>query len=252
MAYIKTQFDSWSFTRFSDYDRCPAFAKYKHLEKRDQGPKNPAMQRGADVADNTDAWFKGTRKTMPTELKPLAATYRALKKDKTVQAEANWGFTKSWEPCSTTDWNRCWLRVKVDILTLTGLDKQGLNASELNLYDSKTGKFSEYAVAGYEMQLNLYAAAGTVVFPTAQKINTQLLFSDLGVKHPADKPKVYTRAEAQAEIKQWEKRVKPMFSDKRFAPKPGNHCRWCPFSKNYSYVDAATGQRVSRPGPCKF
>jgi len=246
MAWIKDKFDSWSFTRYSDYDRCPAFAKYKHLMKLDQGPKNPAMQRGADVADHTDAWFKGKRRAMPAELKPLAPLYRALKKDKTVQAEANWGFTREWEPCAPTDWNRCWLRVKVDILTTAN------GAKVLNLYDSKTGKFSDYAVAGYEMQLNLYAAAGTVVFPTAQTINTQLLFSDLGRVHPQQGPKVYTRNEAQAEIKAWEKRVKPMFNDKRFAPKPGNHCRWCPFSKNYSYVDATTGKRVARPGPCKF
>lgn len=246
MPYTQSQFTSWSFTRYSDYDRCPAFAKYKHLLKMDQGPKNPAMQRGADIAEESDKWFKGQRRTMPKELTPLASTYRALKKDKTVQAEANWGFTRQWEPCRPTDWDRCWLRAKVDILTH---DKR---ISILNLYDSKTGKFSEYAVAGYELQLNLYAAVGTIMFPTAQTINTQLLFSDLGVKHPADAPKAYTRAEAQKEIKEWEKRTRAMFNDKKFLPKPGAHCRWCPFSKNYSYVDAATGQRVARPGPCKY
>jgi len=38
----------------------------------------------------------------------------------------------------------------------------------------------------------------------------------------------------------------------RATSKPGNHCRWCPFSKNYSYVDPMTGERVARPGHCKF
>jgi len=242
---VKTQFDSWSFTRWSDYDRCPAFAKYKHLQKLDQGPKNPAMQRGADVADSTDQWFKGMRRTMPVELKPLAPVYKALKKDKTVQAEANWGFTKDWTPCSPTDWNRCFLRVKIDILTTAD------GAKTLNLYDSKTGKYSDYAVAGYELQLNLYAAAGTVVFPTAKLINTQLLFSDIGRVHPFEGPKVYTQKQAAGEIKEWEKRIKPMFNDKRFAPKPGNHCRWCPFSKNATFPDGKGGTIV-RKGPCKF
>lgn len=233
MPFIQKQFNAWSFTRWKDYDRCPAFAKYKHLDKLDQGPKHPAMQRGADIADETDQWFKGTRRVMPKELKPLEPIYKALKKDKTVQTESSWGFTRDWEPCGVTDWNRCWLRVKVDILTTAD------GARVLNLYDSKTGKFSEAAAFDYGMQLNLYAAAGTVMYPTAELINTQLLFSDLGIVHPKEGPKPYTRQQAQGEIKAWEKRVKPMFNDRRFAPTPGDYCRWCPYSK-------------AKGGPCKY
>lgn len=241
------QFKSWSYTRLSDYERCPAFANYKHLLKLPE-PKGAAMQRGADIAQATEDWFKGTRRTMPTELKPLGDVYKILKKDKTVQAEANWGFTKDWEPCSSTDWNRCWLRMKIDILTVEGADKQNLNAKTLNLYDSKTGKYNAYAVAGYEDQLNLYATGGVVMFPTVQDINVRLLFSDLGIMHPRAEPKVYTNKEAQAQRKVWERRVKPMFNDTRFTPKPGPYCSWCPFSKNYK--DRETG--VPIPGPCKY
>lgn len=226
------QFKSWSFTRYADYTRCPAFANYKHLQKLDQGPKHPAMQRGADIADATEKWFKRERRTMPKELKPLEATYKALRKDPTVQAEAAWGFTRDWEPCGVTDWNRCWLRCKVDILT------ESDGSKILNLYDSKTGKYSDYKVADYQLQLSLYATAGTVMFPLAERITTQLLFSDLGVEYPTP-ARVFTKAEAQKELKTWEKRVKPMFRDTKFLPRPNYGCRWCPFSK-------ANG------GPCKY
>ena len=223
---------SWSFTRYSDYNRCPAFFKYKYLDKLPT-PKHPAMQRGADIADATEKWFKRERRTIPPELKPLESTYKALRKDPTVQAEAAWGFTRDWEPCGVKDWDRCFLRCKIDILTTSR------DSTILNLYDSKTGKFSEHKVAEYQQQLKLYASAGTVMFPQAKKITTQLLFSDLGIKYPQEEPRVFTRAEAEAEIKEWEKKIKPMFADTQYAPRPNYSCRWCPFSR-------------SKGGPCKY
>lgn len=101
------QFKAWSFTRWSDYETCPAMAKYKHLDKL-PAPQHPAAARGADIAQRTEDWLNGDLKTMPMELKPLAAEYRTIKRDKTTKAEAFWGFTKDWEPCATDDWNRCW------------------------------------------------------------------------------------------------------------------------------------------------
>lgn len=226
------QFTSWSYTRLSDYEMCPAFANYKHLQKLDQGPKNPAMQRGADVADATEKWFKGLRRTMPPELKPLKDEYARLKKDKSLVAEANWGFTIKWEPCSPTDWNRCWLRVKIDIHTIS---KDG---KKVCIDDNKTGKYSDFKIAGYEDQLDLYATSGAIMYPVAQELQTRLLFSDLGIIHPQTGPRVFSRKEALAGQKRWEKRVKPLFADTRFAPRPGYHCGWCPFSK-------------AKGGPCK-
>jgi hypothetical protein len=37
----------------------------------------------------------------------------------------------------------------------------------------------------------------------------------------------------------WAKRVKPLFADKSFLPRPGQHCKWCHLSK-------------SKGGPCPY
>jgi hypothetical protein len=238
---VKT-FTSVSYTRLSDYEQCPLFANYKHLVKLPT-PKNDAMQRGADIADATDEWFKGTRRTMPKELAPLKSEYQLIKKDKSTVAEANWGFTRTWEPCSPTDWNRCWLRVKIDIQRITP------DGKILKIDDSKTGKYSEYKVAGYEDQLRLYTTTGVIMFPKVQEIQTRLLFSDLGLIHPNTGPRTYTAKEAVAMRKDWERRFKPMMADTKFAPRPGPYCRWCPFSKNATDKD---GKPLITAGKCKY
>jgi hypothetical protein len=228
---VKT-FKAWSFTRFSDYERCPAFAKYKHLDKL-PSPKHPAADRGIRVAQQTEDWMNGDRRTMPKELKPLESEYRLIKRDPSTVAEASWGFTKDWEPCETTDWNRCWLRVKIDLC------RQSKDGKLVKIDDNKTGKFSEYNVAQYMLQLDLYAAAGVTMIPTLEVVETRLLFSDLGIIHPKEGPAVYTAKQAMKSRKEWDKRVRPMLNDTRFAPRPSRACSWCPYSK-------------SKGGPCKF
>lgn len=225
-------FKSWSFSRWKDYDTCPAFAKYKHIDKL-PAPKHPAAERGIQIAKDTEDWFNGDRRNMPKELKPLEKEYRVIKADKSTIAECGWAFTKEWEPCEMTDWNRCWLRVKIDLF------RKSKDETVLKIDDNKTGKYTEYNVPSYELQLDLYAAAGVVMFPRTKTIETRLLFSDLGIIHPQNGPAVYTAKQALASKREWEKRVKPMFADTRFAPRPSNFCRGCPYSK-------------AKGGPCKF
>jgi hypothetical protein len=92
--------------------------------------------------------------------------------------------------------------VKIDLF------RKSKDETVLKIDDNKTGKYTEYNVPSYELQLDLYAAAGVVMFPRTKTIETRLLFSDLGIIHPQNGPAVYTAKQALASKREWEKRVK--------------------------------------------
>ena len=199
---------SWSYSRYATYEECPAKAKYKFIEKLKE-PSAPAMERGNDIHKLAEKFTKGELKKLPPELKLFTEQFKELKKSSPV-VEESWSFRRDWSQTTWDDWTGCWLRVKVDAAcaeTNTGY-----------IIDHKTGKQRD----GYDTQLSLYALSGFLINPTWEEINTQLWFLDSG----SIVEKMYKKEEAASLKKEWEKRVTPMLNDTRFAPKPGNGCRF--------------------------
>lgn len=220
---IKTvrKITSWSYSRFSQYNKCPASAKYKFIDKLPE-PSNEAMTRGNEIHKLAENYTKGLIKTLPPELIKFKEEFKELKASKAI-VEETWAFTKEWMQTTWNDWNNCWLRVKSDAACVDGTD--------LYAIDHKTGKPRD----GYEDQLHLTATAGMLKFPHVKKVVTQLWYLDAGEMVE----KTYDAKDVAKMQKDWDKRTTPMLNDTRFAPNPGNHCRWCHFSK-------------SKGGPCKF
>lgn len=215
------QITSWSYSRFSQYQKCPASAKYKFLDKIPD-PGNDAMQRGNDIHKMAEDYVKGSIKKLPKELQLFKHEFEVLKNSNAV-LEQTFAFTKDWNETVWNDWQGCAVRIKTDAYCL--------DEDTLYIIDHKTGKER----GGYEEQLELYALGGMLKFPHVNFVNTQLWYLDSGkpveVTFPA---KLMPKLRAG-----WDKKVKPMLNDTRFAPKPGNHCTWCPYSKK-------------KNGPCKF
>lgn len=229
------RFSSWSFTRWNDYMRCPAFAKYKHLDKvATNAQAHPAMSRGAELAKKSEDYFKKPRAKLPVEFMPLASTYRDIKAKGNLSVEQDWGFTRDWEPCAWNDWDRCFLRVKIDVAWV----EQTRNADTLHIRDQKTGKHDERKYEEYQLQLDLYGVAGLSRMPTVDVVTTQLMYSDLGKLHP-ESPSMYKRVDLSKMQAAWEKRIRPLLNDTRFSPRPGAYCRWCDFAK-------------AKGGPCRY
>lgn len=213
---------SWSYSRFSCYDKCPAKAKYKFIDKLPD-PGGPAMERGNLIHKLAEDYTLGKIKKLPPELQRFKDQFTELKKSKPM-VEQTWAFTKHWVKTVYNDWNNCALRIKADASCLDGEEV-------LYVIDHKTGKMYDTNKA----QLELTAAAAPIMFPKIKKIITQLWYLDSGDVVEEE----YAAADAPTLRKEWDKRVEPMLSDTRFAPKPSHECRWCPFSK-------------SKGGPCKF
>lgn len=225
---------SWSFSRYGDYKKCPAAFKYKHLDKIKE-PPNAAMQRGTDIHKLAEDFVKGTTKKLPAELGLFKDEFAALKKQKVKFVEESWSFTQSWGLTTWNDWNGCWLRVKLDVAYVHP------EHNVLVPIDYKTGKFRDDKNAEYELQLELYGLAGLVQQPDIEVASPRLWYLDEGKVYPdpTEREIEYTQADVPRLKKVWMARVAPMFRDKTFKPTPGDHCRWCHYSK-------------SKSGPCKF
>lgn len=224
---MPSSFNAWSFSRWQDYERCPAFAKYKHLDRLPT-EGGPAAARGTAIHQGAEAFVRKPAAKLLPELKLFKAKLLQLRKlRKAVQVEAMWGFDRNWQPCRWDDWGNCWLRVKMDASYLRP-------PTVLNMVDWKSGR--PKPLLDHE-QLKLYGVAGLRTYPHAVEARGVLHYTDHGPR--ADAQLVVKRSEERHLIKFWEGRVKPMFNDRRFAPRPGPYCSWCDFAK-------------SKGGPCKY
>lgn len=257
--YDKTtkQFTSWSYSRYRDYKRCPAFAKYKHLDKLPE-PSSPAMARGSAIGAMAEDYVNGKLRNLPAELyafKPHFEAARGLFKKGGVYVEESWCFDNQWRPikhafpldskgemnwgafkeADWTAWRSIWLRVKMD---LCGVDK-GVNV--LRPVDHKTGKYRENDIGSYLEQLEIYSLGGMLQFPDVVGASPELWFLDADVNYPSvNREEIYyDRKELPRLQKIWMARVQPMFKDTTFRPTPNAKCTYCTYSK-------------AKGGPCKF
>lgn len=226
---------SWSFTRYNDYKKCPAFFKFKHVDRIAE-PPNAAMQRGTDIHKLAEDYTLGKKKTLPPELKLFAAQFAELKKQKIKVVEETWAFKADWTETRYDDWNGCALRIKLDV-AYTNVQHMALVP-----IDHKTGKCRDEEHSKYLEQLELYALGGLIKYPDIKVVSPRLWYLDHGIvfPDPEETEIEYTPADLPKLKKSWEKKVFPMFQDKSFKPTPSDEaCKWCFYSK-------------SKNGPCKF
>jgi len=237
MTTSKLQFTAWSASRLSDYDKCPAYAKYKHLLPQYKGwdSGGAAANRGTEIHEAAAAYVAGHTAKLHSDLKnpKVAKLLKTLRKgyaDRKVWVEMMLCFDKKWQLLRDKFSPAVWLRVKCDVLWR--------KPDTIAVVDYKTGRLK--TGEEYDEQLNLYAVGALTAY-SADRAESSLLFTDHGdvVARPAG---TITREELRDAQKAWEKRVKPMFSDKWHAPKPGRACEYCPYSHNSGREDS----------PCKF
>lgn len=216
---------AWSYSRYADYKQCPLRFKLKHIERRKE-PGSPAMQRGSEIHTEGELYLKAKKRP-----RKVPDSYRHFKEEMEQLhglkplVEQQWGFTQSWTP---TGWfgGDTWLRIICDVVVL-------YDDNTVDLIDFKTGR--KYDTN--EEQVELFSAAPFIKYPEVQEVQTRLWYLDQETDNEV--LRTYTRADYENIRKAWEKKIVPMFKDKRFAPTPNEKCRWCAFAKN-------------RGGPCPY
>lgn len=249
---VVKQFTAWSYSRYKDHRDCPRYAHWKHILKKPEGPKSPAMQRGGDIHKEAEHYVGGCEPrdfmVMPEAskklyekrggryyLKKVPASAIAFKKEMEelrkgqAIAEGKWGLTNAWKPIDFFDWARCWCRLVLDAHFMPTKKKA-------RVIDFKTGKvyFDDNAE-----QMELYAVGAVEYYPTAEEVDVELWYFDQPRSKgnaTAETPgnpmvKTYNRKQVQALQGKWRRKVVPILMDKRFVPTPGQKCRWCDYSK---------------------
>lgn len=244
---------SFSYSRLNDYADpafgCPRKAKYKHVDRLPT-PGSPAMMRGNAIHRMAELYITKKRITFPavqeafrrdagTYTRDLYDEHLSDWKDKIFpvfeehfddlrrvggQAESQWAFTKGWEStCSWFDRN-AWARLVVDWW-------EEFDDGTASVIDFKTGKLND----GHREQLELYAIGTFTLCPDVEEVTGELWYLDQG----EIVEETFKRAALQPLIKRWDKKTKALLTDRVFEPRPGFHCRYCPFSKE-------------KGGPCEF
>lgn len=251
------QIEAWSYSRFNTYSQCPRKAFYTIIEKRRE-PSSPALEKGSEVHAIADVVVSGKLPPLSAEnagylpvLKKIVADFEREGQLPTVipeslkrfeqeflhlqkigaATEAEWAFNRDWTPC---DWfaRQAWLRMKVDAFYLDVKKlKNGVRETTVNIIDHKTGKLHEE----HKQQRSLYAIGGFLMFPDAVRVTAKHWYLDLG----REEKDSWERKQLDTLKREWLKRTKAMLNDTTFAPRPGDYCRWCAFSK-------------AKAGPCVF
>lgn len=229
---------SWSYSRYSDWLKCPLKAKLKHIDKMRE-PSNAAMERGSKIHTDAEHYIKGLSAKLVPELALFKDEFKMLrtafkKKALPMIVEDNWAFAKDWSESRWDDWVGCWVRIKLDCAHYVA---DGV----MVVTDWKSGKPNDYKKVEYDEQLELYALAALLLHPHLTEVRPRIGWTDAGTMTG---DKVYTQKDVKALRAAWDKRVKPMMSDTKFVPKPGRECQWCYFGQ--------AGKAKGGPGVCKF
>lgn len=213
--------DAWGFSKLDCFRECPRKFLYAFIEKRPQ-PGSAAMDRGSRIHEDIEAYLRGWVLTLPNEALEWQEKFDELKQ-KTFICEQAWGFDKDWKLLKDWFQPEVWLRAKSDGHFVEG--------NELTVLDWKTGKFK---VPSTE-QVEIYAVAGSCVYPQAEKVTTEMWYIDTGNVYSRE----YTRAHLEELKKKYAGYAAPLYTEEQWKPAPSRNCRWCAYSK-------------AKEGPCDF
>lgn len=234
----------WSYSRWSSYRNCAFEYLLSKVLKLCPPPQGPAAQRGDMIHRMAEAFLKGKTKGMPDELsKHFESEFNRLKREGAT-AEGDWTLTQDLKKTIGTDWDRAWLRVRIDARLMmeevTGVKtikkkKEQIRTRTLVIVDYKTGRF-KVDVA----QMEIYAATA-IHYLEFDEVIVELWFLD----QDQTETRTWSRKEAEELWEKWFERGNRMLADRVFKPSPEiEKCKKC----NYSSAKTMTnGER----GPCE-
>ena len=220
---------SFSYSRWSAWDECPAKYKYKHIDKLPE-PKSPAMAKGIAVHRDVAAYIEGKADERPDSLKRFTALADGLREATShgmCKVEMQVAFDKGQKRVEWFGRNAYW-RFIWDAMTFNS------TATKVDAVDWKTGQ----PRGSYDAQMQIFAIPAYWMFENLETFKGHLVYLDTGdtVTVEYDRAKFFGPSGDPAAndglYGMWMANVAMMESDRAFRPKPSRDaCKWCHFHK---------------------
>lgn len=218
---------AFSYSRWSDWSKCPAMFKYKNIDKIDTGPTPKALLEGRKVHDDIAHYIEGKLPEMPDRLSKnfstvggiLRQNYEVMK-DGIVQVEKQLAFDREAKPVSWFG-PSAYTRFIWDVLCVD--DDRISNVKEAAAVDWKTGR----PYGSYDDQMQIFSIPAFWTYPNLESFKGHLLYLDTG----DDKEFEVTREQFYTHVERtWIGNIRMMEADKSFTPTPSKDaCKFCDF-----------------------
>lgn len=212
---------SWSYSKISTYERCPAMKKYKYdLKVEVPATENVATSRGSQMHTDLENNLQKSLFEMPEWMRPHLPH---LERYQDGTRELVIRLTESWEPVVEDHWLIC-------IIDLSHIEDD----QWATIIDYKSGK----RYPGHQEQIELYNLAVLSQYPNIERVEGKCYYLD---EPPGawGEPIFTTREQIDAVKARWLERLAMMDADTECAPRTGWYCKWCDYRK-------------SNGGPCQF
>lgn len=208
-----------SYSAYSTFKKCKLQYKFKYVLRFEE-PESHALIEGTRVHELAEQYVLGNIQGIPDELRMFNKAFNELR-DMKCDVEVDLSVTKKWEWTTYDDWNNVYCRARGDLLYYK-------SDTVVKMIDYKTGG----VYPEHETQGKLY---GALVFAhyDVKKIEIENWYLQTGEKHHN---KIYYLKDWKGLMSFWTKEFNKMEACKDFKAEPGNHCRWCTFSKSNSGI----------------
>lgn len=222
---------SWSFSKLGDFEKCKFLCWLKHDQKipepeRQLRPDQTehANDRGSRIHDNCEGYVRGDNDALCDEAHKHFATeitlLRHLYEEGMVELEGNWGMDEDWE---IAEWDRAWLRLKLDVLVRCGDDTA-------IVVDYKSGKKWGNEIK-HAQQLQLYALVTFLRYPKLETVDAQLWYLDVNERTS----QVFTRDQSLRFKHSFDRRGTALTSCTAWPANPNKwNCQWCLYGPEHS------------------
>jgi hypothetical protein len=182
--------------------------------------ESPDLQYGQYVHEAIENFIKSGQE-LPPGLTKIAEVVEALKQGSvSMLAEPPLALDKNWEPCAPTDWDRAWLRAKIDLLIR-------FTRGAMHV-DWKTGKPSN----SEEMQLYISSALLFQWYPHLDVIEACFFYTKTMKRSDTV---TLRREQAPAILKSISKQagyIEYRIMQGMWDPSPGHLCRFCEVARD--------------------
>lgn len=221
---------SSSFSRASDFEKCPLFFKFRHIDKIpdprpvDTSIENP-LDRGTRLHSLAENYVQNPKLKLAIELEPFRERFdklRVLYQRGLVSLEEQLAFDRTWNPVPSNDFENAIYRMIADVVIRP-------DPQRTIIVDLKSGKKDGNEVKHHNQCME-YATSYSLVEPETKEFTLQLWYLDQPQTVGNPTIKVFTREQVLKNFTKMRERHMKVIETELFPAHPSQFaCRFCPY-----------------------